>query len=250
MNNILTKCPTCNERLYIASLKCEKCGLELKNNFEISKYDLLDKEQHNFLETFLVCEGNLKELQNRLNISYPLAKKKLTELLVVLQLKERNNTEVTNMKNDIRSGSHTAAEIIKNRLIENGGCATYYTYDGTEHQVYVIKNGLEFATDALPGNITYGFEIFNCVSDAIKANGGKARKGVARGKRVGDINFDEKTVAGYLAIHFFGKHYGETSVDPSFFLFGIMEWAKIITNNRGYVEFEDWYKKELEKQCI
>ena len=118
MNNILTKCPACNERLYIASLKCEKCGLELKNNFEISKYDLLDKEQHNFLETFLVCEGNLKELQNRLNISYPLAKKKLTELLVVLQLKERNNTEVTNMKNDIRCGSHTAAEIIKNRLIK------------------------------------------------------------------------------------------------------------------------------------
>ena len=64
------------------------------------------------------------------------------------------------------------------------------------------------------------------------------------------MNFDEKTVSGYLAIHFFGKHYGETSVDPSFFLFGIMEWAKIIANNRGYVEFEDWYKEELEKQCI
>ena len=46
--------------------------MELKNDFEISKYDLLDKEQLNFLETFLACEGNLKELQNRMNISYPL----------------------------------------------------------------------------------------------------------------------------------------------------------------------------------
>ena len=250
-NSILTKCPACNEKLYISSLKCQKCGLELKNDFEISKYDLLDKEQLNFLETFLACEGNLKELQNRMNISYPLAKKKLFELLAALQIKERNNTEAVNMENTlICNNGHTAADIIRNRIIENGGCATYYTYDGTEHQVYAIKNGTEFATDALPVNITYSFEIFNCVSDAIKANGGKARKGMARGNRVGDVNFDEKTVSGYLAIHFFGKHYGETSVDPSFFLFGIMEWAKIIDNNRGYVEFEDWYKEELEKQCI
>ena len=86
-NSILTKCPTCNEKLYISSLKCQKCGLELKNDFEISKYDLLDKEQLNFLETFLACEGNLKELQNRMNISYPLAKKKLFELLAALQIK-------------------------------------------------------------------------------------------------------------------------------------------------------------------
>ena len=174
---IITKCPACNERLYISSLKCQKCGLELKNDFEISKYDLLDKEQLNFLETFLACEGNLKELQNRMNISYPLAKKKLFELLAALQIKERNNTEVVNMENTlICNNGHTAADIIRNRIIENGGCATYYTYDGTEHQVYAIKNGTEFATDALPVNITYSFEIFNCVSDAIKANGGKARK--------------------------------------------------------------------------
>ena len=52
--------------------------MELSNSFEISPFDKLDNDQYLFLTTFLKHRGNLKLLQEELNISYPYAKKKLT----------------------------------------------------------------------------------------------------------------------------------------------------------------------------
>ena len=240
MNRMLTTCPACQNRLEIATLKCEECGLEVNHTFPFSKYDLLDGEHMEFLETFLSCEGNLKELQTRLNISYPFAKKKLHQLLRALDLKN-NEREELDMQN-VQVQGDQISEIIKGKLIENGGVADYHTYDGTVHRVYLVNNGTRFASDALPGNLTYEFEIFDCVYKAICQNGGKARKGMARGKKVGDDQLDDTTVAGYLATHFFKKKTGDTTVDPSFLLFGIMEWAGIISNNRGFVELTPPYR--------
>lgn len=240
MERILTTCPSCQGRLKIATLKCETCGLEVNHPFSLSKYDLLDREQMTFLETFLSCEGNLKELQAKLNISYPFAKKKLQYLLKALALTETENEE-PDMTATQTEGTRIS-EIIKGKLIENGGTADYHTYDGTVHQVYMVNNGTRFASDALPGNLTYEFEIFDCVYEAICQNGGKARKGLARGRKVGDDQLDDTTVAGYLATHFFKKKTGDTTVDPSFLLFGIMEWAGMIDNNRGFVELRAPYR--------
>ena len=240
MNRVLTTCPSCNHRLEIATLKCAECGLEVNHPFSLSKYDLLDGEQMDFLETFLSCEGNLKELQTRRNISYPFAKKKLHDLLKALDLRKEESETFEGQT--VPTTGNGIEDVIRNKLIENGGVADYHTYDGTVHRVYLVNNGTRFASDALPGNLTYGFDIFDCVYEAICQNGGKARKGMARGKKVGDDQLDDTTVAGYLATHFFKKKVGETTLDPSFLLFGIMEWAGIIDNNRGFVELRAPYR--------
>ena len=53
--------------------------MELKNSFELSAFDRLSEEKTDFLMAFLRNRGNLKSLQSELQISYPLAKKKLDE---------------------------------------------------------------------------------------------------------------------------------------------------------------------------
>ena len=53
MRRLITKCPNCHENLKISSLKCPECGLELRNDFEPSVFDLLSDEQYAFLLSFL-----------------------------------------------------------------------------------------------------------------------------------------------------------------------------------------------------
>ncbi|MCQ2449944.1 MAG: DUF2089 domain-containing protein, partial [Clostridia bacterium] len=236
MAEIITKCPICSGGLKINSLKCPNCDLELKNDFELSKYDLLSDEQKTFLETFLRNEGNLKALQEELNISYPFAKKKLFELLAALGLKENKPIESENIKMEnyeFDAKTTKASDIVKRLLIKAGGTATYHTYDGTAHQIYMTENGTKFLTDALPGaDSKIGFDIFDCIEKLLIERGGTAQKGAARGVKVGEPKCDETTVAGYLAIHYFGKKPGETTLDPSLSLLRITEWANIINNKR------------------
>ena len=86
MNRLISKCPACHGTLRVSTLQCPDCGMELRNTFDLSPFDRLDKEQFEFLITFLKDRGNLKEVQSDMQISYPTAKKKLDELLAALNL--------------------------------------------------------------------------------------------------------------------------------------------------------------------
>ena len=55
MKRMITKCPGCQGTLHIAKLQCPDCGMELKNDFSLSRFDRLDDAQYEFLLTFLKC---------------------------------------------------------------------------------------------------------------------------------------------------------------------------------------------------
>lgn len=86
MNKLISKCPACHGALQITTLRCPDCGMELRNVFDISAFDLLDSDQLEFLTAFLRNRGNMKEVQSDMQISYPTAKKKLDNLLEALNL--------------------------------------------------------------------------------------------------------------------------------------------------------------------
>jgi len=85
-----TRCPSCGAVLEITELKCPKCGTVIRGNFPVSKFLSLDSENLEFLIAFLKSRGNLKEVQERLGISYPTAKAKLEKLLGALGLSDGN----------------------------------------------------------------------------------------------------------------------------------------------------------------
>lgn len=81
---VISKCPICNAKLKITKLRCNKCGTVIENDFEFSKFEYLAEEQLNFMEVFLKCRGNIKDVEKELGISYPTVRSKLDEVVSAL----------------------------------------------------------------------------------------------------------------------------------------------------------------------
>ena len=84
MRKPLSQCPVCNGQLQIARLTCDGCGISLEGDLPASRLSLLSGDQQQFVETFLLAGGNIKEVERELGISYPTVRKKLSEVTQVL----------------------------------------------------------------------------------------------------------------------------------------------------------------------
>ncbi len=81
---IITTCPVCSQQLQVTRLQCTHCHTTIENEFQLSKLASLAKEQLHFIEVFLTCRGNIKEVEKALGISYPTVRGKLDEIIVAL----------------------------------------------------------------------------------------------------------------------------------------------------------------------
>ena len=81
---LISRCPVCSGKLRAVRLKCSKCGTVIENEFELSKFESLGEEQVKFLETFVMCRGNIKDVEKELGISYPTVRAKLDDVITAL----------------------------------------------------------------------------------------------------------------------------------------------------------------------
>ena len=81
---VISKCPICSAKLRVIKLKCSKCQTVIENDFEFSKFESLSSEQLNFMEVFLKCRGNIKDVEKDLGISYPTVRAKLDDVVTAL----------------------------------------------------------------------------------------------------------------------------------------------------------------------
>lgn len=247
MNKLINKCPSCQAALEITVLRCPECGLELKNSFELSAFDRLSKEHSDFLFAFLRNRGNMKNLQSELQISYPLAKKKLDELLTALgiespEIEQDEATEIDLSGVLLDRSSTKASEIIKSKLIDAGGRAKIRLYNGEMREISASPNGKDFLCPQL---IPYSYKIFDAIVDLLlRSPGGRARKGNARNYKLGEPGCEESTVAGTV-LTFMGKKPGDSGLDPVFILAAVLEWAGIATNGRGEIALTASYRSRL-----
>jgi hypothetical protein len=86
MRRSLTTCPVCDTTLTIAELACQACGTTLRGEFAASHcaFCALPDEQRQFLELFLRCRGNLRDVERTLGLSYPTVRARLDTLLATL----------------------------------------------------------------------------------------------------------------------------------------------------------------------
>ncbi len=96
-----TKCPVCQTSLRITRLSCPSCKTELSGSFVPCKYCALDEKQQMFLETFLRCRGNIKDVERTLSLSYPTVKGLLDELLRALYPADAAQKEETLRVSDV-----------------------------------------------------------------------------------------------------------------------------------------------------
>ena len=249
MSKLISKCPCCNGALTITSLQCLDCGVELRNTFELSVFDCLGKEQLVFLLSFLKHRGNLKSLQEELDISYPTAKKKLEDLLTALEITQEQDDdteqEVLDMSNiSVNRNSNRASEIIKAKLMDNGGRVTVYTARGLPCEVWMNADGASFTSNKLPIKPPYEYRVFDVIVDLLVSQGGHARKGNGRNYKLGESNCDQTTVVGAVALDR-GYTVGNSVFDPVFVLAAILEWAGIAHNERGQLVLTHQYRSML-----
>lgn len=242
MAKVIPECPACGTRLKIASLHCTGCGMELRNDFDLSPFDLLNPEQERFLITFLKQRGNMSSVQNELGISYPSAKKRLDDLLAALNLIEDDQKNPQKTENGgyidmsawyVQEDSVKASDIIKRKLMENNGKVIVHTVRGIPCEIQAASDGVSFLSNKLPIKPPYRYEVFDVIVDLLISQGGRARKGNGRSHRLGEPECDETTVVGTIGYQYRHAKSGDSVYDPVFVLAAVLEWADIVRNERG-----------------
>lgn len=119
MYRAISKCPICKHKLKVTRLKCEKCNSELSGEYELSPFDQLNDDQLNFALLFILLEGNIKEIEKRMNISYPTVKKLLDDVKKTLGYVKENSVEESDfnlresLKEKLKRGEISFEEVEK-----------------------------------------------------------------------------------------------------------------------------------------
>lgn len=241
-------CPICREPLRLARLACTACKAEFPIDEPLSPYDYLSDEYAQFLQAFLACRGNMKDVQNKLGISYPTAKRKLDELLMLLGLSSIEDTEEEfdmSLLKKIDRSSEKVSEMIRSKLYENGGKTTVYSITGKPYIIKAANDGRSFLCNELPITPPYTYEVFDVIVDFLKRQGGKARKGNGRNYRLGEGDCAEDTVVWAIGKNYFKAADGTSVVDPVFVLAAVLDWAGIAHNERGYLTLTAEYLAKI-----
>ena len=81
MNPMLTTCPVCGEPLAVTRLHCRNCDTTVEGRFDTGRLGRLDRNQIEFVETFIRCEGKFSRMEKELGISYPTLRGRLAEII-------------------------------------------------------------------------------------------------------------------------------------------------------------------------
>jgi len=68
----------------ISKLTCTHCPTKIEGEFSSCKFCQLPAEQLIFMEAFIKCRGNIKEVEKELGISYPTVRSRLDSAIEAL----------------------------------------------------------------------------------------------------------------------------------------------------------------------
>jgi hypothetical protein len=89
--------------LAITELQCRGCGTGLQGEFALSPcpFCALPPEQFRFLELFLRCRGNMRDVERALGLSYPTIRARLDTLLNALGYTATSAQDHTEQRREI-----------------------------------------------------------------------------------------------------------------------------------------------------
>ena len=81
MRKILEQCPSCGGALEVTELRCPSCRTVVRGRYAPCPFCQLAPDSLYFLETFVQCRGNIKEMERALGISYPTVRGRLDAVI-------------------------------------------------------------------------------------------------------------------------------------------------------------------------
>ncbi len=88
------KCHFCGGDIIITETKCKNCSTAIRGQFDVCDLCKLSAESKEFIKVFIECDGNIKNVEKALGISYPTVKSRLA--IVQEELKGLNLTYDSN----------------------------------------------------------------------------------------------------------------------------------------------------------
>ena len=85
MTHTVSKCPACGSAEFnVERIRCTECGTAVEGSFRTTKLGSLPMEHQEFIEVFVQCRGNIKDVERVLGISYPTVRGKLDRAVQAL----------------------------------------------------------------------------------------------------------------------------------------------------------------------
>ena len=84
MNILPTKCPICGGDVTDTRIHCRDCDTTIEGRFEAGPFSQLTREQLEFVETFVRCEGKINRMEDEIGLSYPTIRNRLHEIIRAL----------------------------------------------------------------------------------------------------------------------------------------------------------------------
>ncbi len=106
-------CPVCSGPLLATRLSCHQCNTEITGEFALSRFSYLSKEELQFVETFVRVQGNIKEMEKELEMSYPTVKKNLDAIVIKMGFDMRPKVDEEDVLNKIKSGELSVEKALK-----------------------------------------------------------------------------------------------------------------------------------------
>ena len=239
---LIEHCPACGEEMYISTLKCKGCGIEIKGEFEktsnlgTSNIDGLSNsvscDDLDFIKVFLKYEGNISKLQEELGIGYFAIKSKLKEVNIKLgnEIELEMNDCNTNVVSDDKG---LASQRIIDLLKQAGGKAECPMLKGDPLIIWLTNDGVKNSGFT---NFVCEWEIFDAIVDKARELGGKMYRGdsaAQNGAKIGSPELPLDSIDAYISIEFYGNQEGKSTLRRSTYYAAILAWAGICKNKRA-----------------
>ncbi len=75
------KCPLCDGGLQVTSVTCPCCDIEMRGSIRAHWLMGLDRDQLDFLLTFVRCRGVIRDIEALLGVSYPTVRNRIDQLV-------------------------------------------------------------------------------------------------------------------------------------------------------------------------
>lgn len=82
--DVIGRCPVCSSQTEVTRISCEVCDTHIEGHFKPCKFCRLTAEQKAFIDVFIKCRGNIKEVEKELGVSYPTVKNRLEDAAAAL----------------------------------------------------------------------------------------------------------------------------------------------------------------------
>lgn len=84
MLSLPSKCPFCGGELAVTCISCQDCDTTIEGRFTGGAFSQLSREQLEFVETFIRCEGKINRMEDEIGLSYPTIRNRLYDIIRAL----------------------------------------------------------------------------------------------------------------------------------------------------------------------